>query len=355
MSTAAIEISSRQDNKLTATKEQLDLARNTIAKDLDANEFGLFLYNCQRLGVHPLDGMVVPIKRNDTERGEKRLTFVITVDLLRSRAADSGEYAGSDDATYVYEMKDANLPSDATVTVWRFVQGQKCAFTATARWSEYYPGDQQGFMWKQKPHLMLSKCAEALALRKGFPKQLAGFYIAEELQREIEPVAQQQTRTTKKPTPRDTTGDVKCNECGAINGHLPHCKYRQKAQQGTQPEQQEKKSEALTWLVSVEAIDERKSTQADPKDPEKTITKKYLMLSCINIANEPITLYCWHTGETWKRIVAVAPKTKCIFNVKPQPSGGKTYYAVDSIVEITGEKKPDPSQGELIPPDQEKF
>jgi hypothetical protein len=73
------------------------------------------------------------------------------------------------------------LESAATVTVWRLVQGTRCSFTATARWSEYFPGDQGGHMWRKMPHTMLAKCAEALALRKGFPRQLAGLYAKEEM------------------------------------------------------------------------------------------------------------------------------------------------------------------------------
>ena len=54
-------------------------------------------------------------------------------------------------------------------------------FTATARWSEYYPGKSQGFMWDKMPHTMLGKCAEALALRKAFPSQLSGLYTGDEM------------------------------------------------------------------------------------------------------------------------------------------------------------------------------
>jgi hypothetical protein len=75
----------------------------------------------------------------------------------------------------------ASHPTAASVTVWRLVQGTRCSFTATARWSEYYPGDAAGTMWRKMPHTMLAKCAEALALRKGFPRQLAGLYAKEEL------------------------------------------------------------------------------------------------------------------------------------------------------------------------------
>jgi phage recombination protein Bet len=177
--TTAIELS---QEKLAITNEHKDLARKTIAKDLSEAEFSLYLYECNRQGIHPLDRMLIPIKRNDTEAGEKRLTFITTIDLFRSRAADSGDYAGNEDPTFDY-LDGATNPQSATVIVWKMVQGQKCPFTATARWKEYYPGDKQGFMWRAKPHVMLGKCAEALALRKAFPKQLAGLFVAEELER----------------------------------------------------------------------------------------------------------------------------------------------------------------------------
>jgi hypothetical protein len=97
---------------------------------------------------------------------------------MRIRAADTGEYAGSDDAAFVYH--DGDTPAEATVTVYRLTQGQRFPYTATARWSEYKP-DQNDFLWKKMPHTMLGKCAEALALRKGFPRQLSGLYAKEEL------------------------------------------------------------------------------------------------------------------------------------------------------------------------------
>jgi len=156
----------------TVTPEHLALVKATIAKDATPAELDLFLYDCARQGVHPLDKLIHFTKRSN------KYTPVTSIDFLRIRAADSGECAGIDEPVFAGTPKSPGFA--ATVTVWRLVQGSRYAFTATARWAEYVP--DQAFMWNKMPHTMLGKCAEALALRKGFPKQLAGLYVGEEMQ-----------------------------------------------------------------------------------------------------------------------------------------------------------------------------
>jgi phage recombination protein Bet len=156
---------------ITVTPDQLELVKRTVAAGATDAELKLYLYDCQRQGVHPLDRLL-----HFTKRGGK-YTPVTSIDLMRIRAAETGEYAGSDDAV----LDSDDQPSRASVTVWRIVQGQRCAFTATARWKEYCPPSGQDHMWRKMPATMLGKCAEALALRKGFPRQLAGLYAREEL------------------------------------------------------------------------------------------------------------------------------------------------------------------------------
>lgn len=171
------------------TTDQLDLVRKTVAKDATADELKLYLYDCERQGVHPLDKLI-----HFTKRGG-RYTPITSIDFMRIRAADSGCYAGNDDPEMSYEPgNDAGYPATAKVTVYRMVEGQRCAFTATARWREYYPGDKEGWAWKKMPNLMLGKVAEALALRKAFPKQLAGLYAKEEMD---QAGADKSTPTTK--------------------------------------------------------------------------------------------------------------------------------------------------------------
>ncbi len=162
-------------NELTTsvTNEQLELVRNTVAKDASPAELKLFLYDCQRQGVHPLDKLI-----HFTKRGG-RYVPITSIDFLRRQAGSTGAYAGADDGVFTGE---AGKPGFACkLVVYRIVQGVRCDWSATARWEEYYPGDAQGQMWRKMPHVMLSKVAESLALRKAFADVLHGLYTKEEM------------------------------------------------------------------------------------------------------------------------------------------------------------------------------
>jgi phage recombination protein Bet len=156
------------------TRDQLELIKRTVAAGATDAELELFLFDCQRRGVHPLDRLI-----HFTKRGG-RYTPITSIDFLRGRAHDTGEMAGSDDVVF---DKDART---ATVTVYRLTRGTRYAYSATARYGEYVPdpgpNGRGDVMWKRMPHVMLGKCAEALALRKAFPQQLGGLYVKEELE-----------------------------------------------------------------------------------------------------------------------------------------------------------------------------
>lgn len=157
----------------------LELIRRTVASGANDDELQLYLHDCHRHGVHPLDKLLHFSVRVDRKTGARKYTPITSIDLFRSRAADTGHHAGTDDAVFTGEP-GSRFPATATVTVYRIVQGVRCAFTATARWSEYKP-EFNDFMWLRMPHTMLSKCAEALALRKAFPAELGGLYTTDEM------------------------------------------------------------------------------------------------------------------------------------------------------------------------------
>lgn len=155
------------------TQDELELIRRNYAPGANEDELRMYLYDCKRRGVHPMDRLIHFTKR----RG--KYTPITSIDFMRMRANATGEFAGKDPVEY--EGMPGQTGFSATVTVYKMVQGQRCGWTATAWWEEYYPGKEHGFMWEKMPRLMLAKCAEALALRQAFPAQLQGLYIKEEM------------------------------------------------------------------------------------------------------------------------------------------------------------------------------
>jgi phage recombination protein Bet len=79
---------------------------------------------------------------------------------------------------------DVTFPEYCAVTVYRLINGQRCAFTEPVYWLEAYarigktevPND----MWQKRPRGQLLKVAKAFSLRAAFPEE--GEYTAEEME-----------------------------------------------------------------------------------------------------------------------------------------------------------------------------
>src|SRR4051794_12771530 len=148
----------------------------------------LFARQCQRTGLDPFARQIYGQFRFDKKRGDEVMAVQATIDGLRAVAEDSGCYAGQlepeyyDGGRWVEVWPDrTKQPVAARVTVRKVIGGVLAETRAVAHWSEYC--DANSPMWKDKPALMLGKCAEALALRKAFPNVLSGIYTAEEMGR----------------------------------------------------------------------------------------------------------------------------------------------------------------------------
>ena len=168
---------------LTFTREQVDLIKQTVAKGSTDAELQLFLYTAQRTGLDPLTRQIHAIKRWDSSAGKETMAIQTGIDGYRLVAGRTGSHMGTSDVEY--DREDVEHPTWAKVTVYRQVNGQVCEFPATARWKEYAAYKKDGnpmALWKKMPYLMLGKCAEALAIRKAFPQELAGIYTFEEME-----------------------------------------------------------------------------------------------------------------------------------------------------------------------------
>jgi len=88
------------------------------------------------------------------------------IEEARAIAHRTGLYAGIDLPKYA---ETSYMPhQSATVTVYRMVEGERRAFSATADYAEYAPGADPQYR-DVKPMQWLAECAELLALQKAFP------------------------------------------------------------------------------------------------------------------------------------------------------------------------------------------
>lgn len=173
------------------TRPQIELIKRTVAKGASDDELRLFIQVCKGANLNPFLKQVFLVPRWDSSAGREVRAIQVSIDGFRAIAESSGAYAGNEDPVFDGEQEveygagekktKIMVPKKATVTVHKIVEGSRYAFTATARWEEYYPGPKMGFQWHIRPYLMLGKCAEALALRKAFPKLLSGMYAQEEM------------------------------------------------------------------------------------------------------------------------------------------------------------------------------
>lgn len=159
--------------KIDFTQEQVDLIKRQIAPKANEHELKLFLYQCKRTGLDPLARQIYCIPIGG------RMTIQTSIDGFRVVAERSGSYAGQSEPEFVEDDK-GNIIC-CKVRVYRFSnQGLRYeAAVGVAYWTEYA---QNSPMWQKMKHTMISKCAEALALRKAFPQDLSGLYTTDEMQ-----------------------------------------------------------------------------------------------------------------------------------------------------------------------------
>jgi phage recombination protein Bet len=195
------------------TAEQLELLKRTVCRGATDDELAMFLTVCAKHDADPFLKEVYAVKRWDKAMGREVMAIQCGIDFYRKRAADSGAYAGSDEPTFEEFPEDHQAyrkhPAKASVTVHRIVSGMRVAFSASARWSEYAQYKDGGVLtrfWDKMPYSQLAKCAEALALRKAFPREVAGLRTSDEMDQADNPPAAALLATETVPTIPDLSG-----------------------------------------------------------------------------------------------------------------------------------------------------
>jgi phage recombination protein Bet len=165
-------------------------------RDASNADLAVYLHYCQKTGLDPFSRQIYMIGRRTRAPGgewEMRQTIQIGIDgyrIIASRAARRDGVAISYGETLWYDSDGRaypvwtrpDPPAAAAVTVYR----GKDAFPGVARFASFAPhkdGKPTG-QWATMPDHMVAKCAEAQALRRAFPHDLAGTQTTDETARE---------------------------------------------------------------------------------------------------------------------------------------------------------------------------
>jgi phage recombination protein Bet len=159
-----------------------ELLRETLSRDLTQPEFELFAEYVRRVGLDPFRRQIYALK---TRQG---MTIHVGIDGLRLIAQRTGLYGGQDGPWWKAQggpweeiWESSEPPYAAKVEVYR--RGVERPFRGIVRYASYV--NPRSDAWQRMGDHMLAKCAEAQALRKAFPAELAGLYVTVDEQGEI--------------------------------------------------------------------------------------------------------------------------------------------------------------------------
>lgn len=199
---------------------RIDLFRKTVGKELRGEEIDEALEWCELYGANPFVKDIYFFVFDAKDPEKRRVVPVLGIGLYRKIAARTGDYRPDEEPPrFVYDER-LKSPANPTglasceVSVNVYSHGEWHRVSSRLKWEERAPIKAGGFRWedtgekwpdtgkpkKRKvaddstptldekkpnwhtmPETMMAKCTEADAIRKAWPNETAGSYVAEEM------------------------------------------------------------------------------------------------------------------------------------------------------------------------------
>jgi phage recombination protein Bet len=190
------EVIQLRSNALAIPEEEaLQVLQSSLYPGAALDSIRMVLSYCRAANLDPFQKPVHIVPMWDKNAGQMRDVIMPGVNLYRTQASRSGEFAGISEPEFGPILtqniggQDISFPEWCKVTVKRQLKsGHVAEFTAVEYWMENYAqkgGKDKSIapnaMWTKRPRGQLAKCASAQALRSAFP-EIAAQYTAEEME-----------------------------------------------------------------------------------------------------------------------------------------------------------------------------
>lgn len=190
--TAVAHISKNAIPALSMSEDELiQVLQDSVYPGAQVSSIKMVINVCKAAGKDPLKKPyhIVPMSvatgaKDSNGYDIKKMRDVIMpgINDYRTDAARTGQHAGTSDPEFGPDQTETLDGYSITFPLWcrvvvkrRMPSGEIVEFTAKEMWKENYATKssksiEPNAMWKKRPYAQLAKCAEAQALRKGFPE-----------------------------------------------------------------------------------------------------------------------------------------------------------------------------------------